>query len=358
MEPTLLGRLFGPIDNSCHSVCRRPAGTSHDLVGYSTDEQETTRFPDAAATGVELLDGLRREGALMKSDLTSGTVMVLGGGGVGGIAWMTGLLVGIAEEGIPLPALVEGLIGTSAGATVAAQVSSGSSLHELYSRQTDPARQVDELSPDAPLVEAFQKFLTSGATTTDKTEIRRHVGEFALHAPTVTEPARRSVIAARLPSHAWPDRILRLVAVNARTCEPVVFDRQSGVDLVDAVAASCAVPGIWPPVTVGPERFVDGGVRSSDNADLAAGASAAIVISPLGGESSALPGDDLAQQLETLRANGTNVFLLQPDEQSRTAIGKNPLLPSSRAPAAEAGRRQGRAAAADLGQFLAGVPSQ
>jgi NTE family protein len=111
------------------------------------------------------------------------------------------------------------------------------------------------------------------------------MGAYALAADTVPEATRRAVIESRLPSHEWPERAIRLVAVEASTGETAVFDRDSRVGLVDAVAASSAVPGIWPPVTIGARRYVDGGVRSADNADLAVGWSEIVIVSPLGYDS-------------------------------------------------------------------------
>jgi len=95
---------------------------------------------------------------------------------------------------------------------------------------------------------------------------------FALATDTVTEPERRRVIECRLPSHEWPSRALKTVAVDAGSGEPRVLDSASGVSLVDAVTASTAVPGVWPPATIEGRRYIDGGVRSSANADCALGA--------------------------------------------------------------------------------------
>ena len=109
------------------------------------------------------------------------------------------------------------------------------------------------------------------------------------------------------------------------------------------MAASSAVPGIWPPVTIGARRYIDGGVRSADNADLASGFGAITVISPLGFDSplpSPLPLRDVVARL---RAEGSQVTVIQPDAASAAAIGVNPLDPASRTPAARAGRAQGRA---------------
>jgi NTE family protein len=133
-----------------------------------------------------------------------------------------------------------------------------------------------------------------------------------------------------------------LVAVDAGSGADALFDAESGVSLVDAVAASSAVPGVWPPVTINGRRYVDGGVRSSDNADLAAGCARVLVISPLGADSP-LPLRPLSEAVRELRAGGSQVTVISPDAASVATFGTNPLDPSSRVPAAEAGRAQGRA---------------
>jgi NTE family protein len=98
-------------------------------------------------------------------------------------------------------------------------------------------------------------------------EMRRAVGRFALEAATVSEPQRRAVIESRLPSQDWPVRALKLFAVDAESGEPRIFDSASGVGILDAVTASCAVPGVWPPTTIDGRRYIDGGVRSGTNAE-------------------------------------------------------------------------------------------
>jgi NTE family protein len=174
-------------------------------------------------------------------------------------------------------------------------------------------------------------------------EALRRVGSYALGARTVPEADRRSVIVSRLPSLDWPERRLLLVAVDAATGETRLFDRGSGVSLADAVGASCAVPGVWPPVTIDGRRYIDGGVRSSDNADLAAGAARIVILSPLG-MGAALPSPmPLASVVAELRSAGSEVVVVSPDEGSASAIGANPLDPATRTPAAVAGRAQGQA---------------
>ncbi|MFI2120531.1 patatin-like phospholipase family protein [Streptomyces sp. NPDC020299] len=267
--------------------------------------------------------------------------LVLGGGGVGGIAWMTGLLTGLADGGQDVTG-ADVTVGTSAGSAVAAQLGSGLTLAELYARQVDPALQAAEIMAEMDL-EGFAADIAAamgGAATV--ADMRRAVGKVALGATTVPEPERRAVIESRLPVHLWPARALRIVAVDAGTGEPRVFDSACGVNLVDAVAASCAVPGVWPPVTIDGRRYVDGGVRSIANADYASGASRVLVVVPMGG-TEPFPSDaPLEQAVAQLRAQGAEVLVVEPDEPSLSAIGPNPLDPSTRGPAAEAGRTQGR----------------
>ncbi|MEU9477497.1 patatin-like phospholipase family protein [Streptomyces sp. NPDC048191] len=267
--------------------------------------------------------------------------LVLGGGGVGGIAWITGLLVGLADAGQDVSG-ADLLVGTSAGSTVAAQLGSGLGLRELYARQVDPALQAAEIMAEMDLETFAAQIGAATGSAASVPELRRKVGEVALGSRTVSEEARRAVIESRLPSHGWPERALKVVAVDARSGEPVVFERGSGVPLVDAVAASCAVPGVWPPVTIGERRYVDGGVRSIANVDLAAGADRVLVIVPLGATEPFPSEQPLERSVEELRARGAEVVVLAPDEASASAIGDNPLDPATRVPAAEAGRAQGR----------------
>jgi len=273
--------------------------------------------------------------------MPKGTALVLGGGGVAGIAWMTGLLTGLAGAGADLTG-ADLLIGTSAGANVAAQVGSGLPLADLYARQADPERQAREIAVELDLEQLGAEFVAVMGEAESAQEIQRRMGAWALAADTVPEPTRRAVVEGRLPSHEWPERAIKLVAVEASTGETAVFDRDSTVSLVDAVAASSAVPGVWPPVTIGARRYIDGGVRSADNADLAVGWSEIVILSPLGYDSP-LPLMPLREVVATLRDSGSAVTVLTPDAASAAAIGSNPLDPGTRTPAAGAGRAQGRA---------------
>ncbi|RRQ88031.1 patatin-like phospholipase family protein [Streptomyces griseofuscus] len=267
--------------------------------------------------------------------------LVLGGGGVGGIAWMTGLLAGLADAGQDVTGAGL-LVGTSAGATVAAQLGSGLGVEELFARQVEPSLQAREIMAEMDIERFAAEIGVTMSTAASAAELRGAVGRVALAARTVSEPERLAVIESRLPEHDWPQRALRVVAVDAETGDTRVFDRDSGVSLVDAVAASCAVPGVWPPVTIAGRRYIDGGIRSVANVDLAAGAARVLVLVPLG-PVEPLPSDhSLDDTVAALRAEGAEVLVIGPDDASTSAIGANPLDPATREPAARAGREQGR----------------
>jgi NTE family protein len=274
--------------------------------------------------------------------VASGSTLVLGGGGVAGIAWITGLLAGLADAGQDVTS-VDLVIGTSAGATVAAQLGSGLSLDELFARQVEPALQARELTAEMDLTKYAAELQPYMSGITSPGDMLRRFGRFALDAKTVPEADRRAVIESRLPSAAWPATPTKLIAVDCGSGELAAFDSGSGVGLIDAVGASCAVPGVWPPVTIDGQRYMDGGVRSSDNADLAAGAERIVVISPLGASTELPTWLPLRDVVAGLAADGASVTVISPDAASVAAIGISPLDPATRLPAATAGRAQGRA---------------
>ncbi|MFI6867518.1 patatin-like phospholipase family protein [Nocardia sp. NPDC050406] len=268
--------------------------------------------------------------------------LVLGGGGVAGIAWQNGVLAGLADAGVDVSD-ADLMVGTSAGANVAAQWASGLSPEELYRRQIEPGLQSRELMPPGnPLADLMPTWAEIIAETEgDPAAARRRVGQVALATRSVPEAARRAVVETRLPVHDWPDRRLLVVAVAAETGEPRVFDRESGVPLVDAVTASSAVPGVWPATTIHGVRYTDGGTRSPTNADYAAGCARVLILAPI-----AAPPMD--QEIADLTARGTRVELITPDEASLAAFGDNSLDTATRIPAAKAGRAQGETEAARI----------
>ncbi len=259
--------------------------------------------------------------------------LVLGGGGVTGIAWELGMIAGLAERGIDL-ASADLVVGTSAGSVVGAQISSGRPIEDLYTEQlADPSHEIAaRMGPGALL-----RFLCATAWPGDARRGRAWLGRAALAARTVPEAERRRVIEARLRGQSWPERRLLIPAVDAETGEARTFDRDNGVSLVDAVAASCAVPIVWPPITIGARRYIDGGVRSIANADLAAGADRVVVLAPV--TYGLRPSSRIGAQLASL-GRGVRSTVASPDVEARRAIGSNSLDPTHRAPSARAGRRQ------------------
>ena len=194
------------------------------------------------------------------------------------------------------------------------------------------------------------------ASAEDVADWRRKMGASALERAAASDGSWqaqwRATVAARLSSQQWPERSLLITAVDAQTGEPVAFDRHSGVDLVDAVAASCAGGSLA--YTIEDNRYIDGGYRrSSENADLAAGYKRVLVLSPLGGRT-LHPlewGTHLAAQIDELRASGSKVETIMPTSNSEHMFGANAMDGSLRPPAARAGHEQGRALAEQLAKF-------
>ena len=264
------------------------------------------------------------------------TALVLGGGGVAGIAWELGVIDALANAGVDLRT-ADRIIGTSAGAAVGAQLRTGESLESLCARQLVPADQSAELHVDSSLGSLIEQFAACFDGAPDECEVRRRLGGVALGAPTVEESARLAVIESRLSSHDWAENELLITAVDAQTGEFNVFDRHSAVSLVSAVAASCAVPGIWPPVTIGDSRFIDGGVRSGTNADLAEGCDIVVIVASFAGGF----GPTVEVEAAALREQGAIVEVITADGGSTEAFGTNVLDPATRGPSLREGRRQG-----------------
>lgn len=283
--------------------------------------------------------------------MTTRRALVLGGGGVAGIAWETGILRGIADESpSAAQALLDSdvLVGTSAGSAVAAQIGSGLRIDELFTRQIrDYSAEIDPGVGIEAVIDLFADALSQPDTTL--AQKRQRIGKVALATQTVAEPIRREVIAQRLPTHDWPNRTLRVTAIDIAAGELVVFEPASGVDLVDAVAASCAVPGAWPPVTIGEGRYMDGGIGSTINMDVAEDCDVAVVLVPAGVSAPSSLGAGPAAEVEAFPGMALGVFA---DDESLAAFGSNPLDPRCRVGSSEAGRAQGRREAAAVAAFL------
>jgi NTE family protein len=286
--------------------------------------------------------------------------LVLGGGGSTGNAWLIGVIAGLSDAGLDVTD-ADLIIGTSAGSTAAAQIT-GATPTELLAAILAPAPQprIGPVPSDAgrvpppPVADHLERMRAIIAAAEDATDMRRRMGAAALErdpAPDGSGQTRwRAIVAARLPSQHWPERTMLITAVDAHTGEPVVFDRHSGVDLVDAVAASCASAFSY---SIGGSRYIDGGYRSNaENADLAAGCERVLVLSPFGGRS-LHPQEwrtHLAAQVDELRAHGSRVETIFPESNSEHMFGANAMDLSLRPPAARAGFDQGRAHAERLAE--------
>jgi len=290
-----------------------------------------------------------------------GRALVLAGGGAAGNAWELGIVAGLLEAGVDLTE-ADLMIGTSAGSTVAAQITSVTSPTELYAAilaevPRPPAGGAGSPRGRAPGVSGPDYLAWSNAiidASTDASDMRRRMGAAALERDASDDSGQtsrwRDVVASRLPSRHWPQQAVLIPAVDAYTGEPVVFDRHSGVDLVDAVAASTSA---MTPYRIGENRYLNGGYRRSENADLAAGCRRVLVLSPFGGRSR-MPLEwrmDLASQVADLRAGGSSVETVFPDAGSGAVFDANALDPSTRLPAARGGHEQGRALAERLAEF-------
>ncbi|MFF2028969.1 patatin-like phospholipase family protein [Arthrobacter sp. NPDC058192] len=289
-----------------------------------------------------------------------GRALVLGGGGSTGNAWLIGVIAGLSEAGLDVTE-ADLVIGTSAGSTAAAQIA-GAAPTELLAAIL-AAAPPQRIGPDGadggrvpvrPTADHMERTSKIIAAAEDAADMRRRMGAAALDLDAATDGSGqtrwRATVAARLPSQRWPQRTVLVTAVDAHTGEPVVFDRHSGVDLVDAVAASCASGSAY---GIGDKRYIDGGYRRNENADLAAGYSRVLVLSPFGGRTRTPLewGMHLAAQVDELRARGNRVETIFPESNSEHMFGANAMDLSLRPPAARAGYNQGRDLAGRLTDF-------
>ncbi|MFI8769080.1 patatin-like phospholipase family protein [Streptomyces sp. NPDC053792] len=264
------------------------------------------------------------------------TALVLGAGGLVGAGWEIGVLRGLLDAGVDL-ATADLIIGSSAGAVVGAQLAAGrGGLDALYEQQLDG----EAAEPAARLgIPTILRYAVAVLRSRTPEEYGRRLGRLALATTTVTEADRRATVARRLGRVTdWPARPLLITAVDSATGELAAHDEDSGIPLADAVTASCAIPGLWPPATLGGRRWIDGGIHSTANAHLAAGYDRIVVVAPSAQGNKVVLSP--ARQGADLAAAGARVEVITPDPASRKAIGRNALDPSHRAAAARAGRAQ------------------
>lgn len=276
--------------------------------------------------------------------------LVLSGGGPVGIAWETGVLAGLASAGCDVTD-ADLIVGTSAGSAVGAAIALGRSPAEQLERQRPGGSATTSLpgtsSGMAERMQAFFKVIMEAFAEGPSDASRAKIGRFALDAEA---PPEESFVGffADLHDVEFPDRFT-CTAVDCETGAFVTWSKASGVPLDRAVASSCAVPGIFPPITIDGRRYMDGGMRSAANADLAAGHEKVVLISVIG-KASVLGAMNEAE-ISHLRETGTEVEVIEFDEQTTAALGLN-LMDASLSPVgAEHGLRQGAEAASRLAAF-------
>lgn len=254
--------------------------------------------------------------------------LILGGGGPVGVAWELGLASGLKEGGVDL-STADRIVGTSAGSIAGALLLADEDVAALVENVDSVfARATADTGASAVEVENLGTFMEImfGTDVDDGPlelmEKHLEVGRFALNAETIPEEAFVATIGSVLGGHPWP-RGFACTAVDATSGEFRVWDAAAGVPLERGIASSCSVPGIYPPITIGPSRYMDGGVRSPINADLATGYDIAVVVSvmplemPPGIEDARIEAF-LARQLAEvtdLRESGVAVETIAPDAE-------------------------------------------
>ena len=291
--------------------------------------------------------------------------LVLGGGGPVGVGWESGLIAGLEAEGVRV-SQADFIVGTSAGSIVGVQLAGGRDAQELYRAQLAIADRPEGMGPSepidmAPMMAQFLKLYTSDAPVQ---QLRAEIGAFALQAQGDEDAWVAGFAADEIGgSGRWPARAYACTAIDVADGSFVVWDRDSGAPLERAVASSCAVPGIVPPVTINGRRYMDGGIGSTTNATIASGYDKVLVVAVIrpgrGGAAAAMPelaarvARQFEAELDAVRASGSAVELITPTDEVERAFGVNLMAFSRRREAAEMGLRQGKAEAARIAAFWA-----
>lgn len=279
-----------------------------------------------------------------------GRALVLGGGGPVGKAWETGLAAGFANLGVSL-ATADLIVGTSAGAIVGAEIALGRDMNTSLTIASDPAAGgPGAMAPEEPPpgMQQLMAAIAQAKTSLDPEAALRRIGQIAISAPAPDEQVaigRPNLAGAS--GQRWPAG-LQVTSISTQTGRRHVWSASSNVPLERALAASSALPGVWPPITVGDDRYMDGGVSSTLNADLAQNYARVVVFScfrideSAEGQPAAPANKQLLAELETLRHSGSSVELISPDG-AFLALTKNGALmlnPALEPEAFELGKQQ------------------
>lgn len=315
--------------------------------------------------------------------------LVLGGGGLTGVCWEVGVLQGLADAGFDIEHW-DLVVGTSAGSFVGARLAGEGSVGAMYQAFTGGSSLLDDDAVAGVVSASFERamlmarrpglawmptlwFASTVVLALTRYAARRGIRQAAELVTTfrVTDPdaeAWRRVAAsigalallARRDGHRhwldfwtrtlppvvdWPAALM-LTAVDTADGRRRTFDASSGVPVSVAVAASTCLPGLFAPVSIGGRRYMDGGVGSGTNADLARGRDEVLIVAPI-------DGGGLASLVAELESGGSRVQVIRPSQASAVALGSAlaTMDPDRREPASRAGHGDGQAAALE---WLAG----
>lgn len=285
--------------------------------------------------------------------MTAGA-LVLAGGGTLGVAWETGLVAGLLDEGVDLRGAAV-VVGTSAGSVVGSRLATGADPRPVADLLAQPpAAASADPGPDSgeeldALAAGFARMLETYAGGGGASLSVVDIGHAALTASSIPEETYLSWFSVTLEIDGdWPDALI-VTTIDTATGELIALDRSTGAPLPEAVAASCSVPGLLPPVTIDGRRLMDGGVRSVTNAELVLGRGArdVVVVATLTGRSPegtlvATWERRMRREVEALEGAGHSVTVLLADDDDIAAMGANPMDHGRTHLAAVAGRRRGR----------------
>lgn len=280
--------------------------------------------------------------------------LVLGGGGPVGIAWETGLIAGLAEGGVQV-GHADWILGTSAGSVVGSQLALGRSPASLLQSELAQAEAAKEAqaarSGPAPNLMPLMSIMarrTPGEPMS--TELMKELGVLALGAETVSEEVFLSGFGALNDEQPWPETYA-CTTVDALTGEFLLWSKDTAAPLGRGVASSCSVPGIFPPITIDGRRYIDGGMRSGTNADMAKDHGKVLIIAVMPPAFAAMMQPGIDREMDVIHAHGGEVALIVPDAACGEAFGANLMDSSNREAIARAGFAQGQAEAARVGAF-------
>lgn len=262
--------------------------------------------------------------------------LVLGGGGITGIAWESGVLAGLIDSGI-LVNHADKILGSSAGSYVGSILANGQNMKTYYEQLANNRDNADNAQLDPSLFELWREAFVQGKT--DEQVIGKYLGDIINKSPsTVSLKERERSVRKRIGNVDWTPQ-LEITAINAKTGKLESFNETNGISLMEAVMASGAVPGIWPHVDMLGASWIDGGMISSTNARLMANYKDIIILAPLDQNQGLVP--SVYEDVETLKTN-SNVTLITPDQESRNIIGTNIYSSQHIKEIGDAGYQQGK----------------